>query len=360
MEAILCPTLYCNFNCKHCGLRKSKRKKYITLSLVKKIIKILKENNIKKIVITGGGEPTSNLKKLFKICELLKKENIQIDLVTNGSFLCDDPRNFSKKLKNMGIRSITISFDIFHQPFISLAKLSNLIKYLERKDLLVLFNSVCSPSTFRKNIRLYKSLATFLQRKFLKLPLLPFGIIFSSNKILLVRFPSLEKTIFNEKNELEWKEKNVKFLLFSECERMLTFYPNGFILPCCSMHVMNFPHFFYIARINKKIVVNEKNLRFFDYLQKNKLSFLKLYLKLSRDKDIKEEIWNSKFYSLCDFCHFLWNYKNICESKPEPSFFEISYFILTNFPYFVFSKIYFFLMRGFLKLLKNLPKVMIF
>jgi hypothetical protein len=166
------------------------------------------------------------------------------------------------------------------------------------------------------------------------------GFIFLSDKVLPVGFQSVHKTRANEKNKLECDEKKLKLLLFFECHQPISFDFRGNILPCCGFHVLNSPRFYKIGHIGKKITANRQNNQFFEGLKQNRLSFLRMYLTISKSEKIRKIFQRTKFYSLCDLCMLLWKYRDIIQNNKPISNFEMFLFILYNFPYFILVRFY--------------------
>jgi radical SAM protein with 4Fe4S-binding SPASM domain len=85
-------TLYltndCNLRCVHCYMFSGTNKNYeIDYSDWFKVIKILKNNGVKTVTLTGG-EPMMK-KGFFEILDYLKKEEISIILLTNGTLITE-------------------------------------------------------------------------------------------------------------------------------------------------------------------------------------------------------------------------------------------------------------------------------
>ena len=80
-------TSSCNLNCLHCFV--NKMQKELPLEACLKIIKLLKNTEVKKIIITGG-EPTLR-KDLPEIIDNIQKLNVIIDLNTNATLLTEIP-----------------------------------------------------------------------------------------------------------------------------------------------------------------------------------------------------------------------------------------------------------------------------
>jgi radical SAM protein with 4Fe4S-binding SPASM domain len=132
-------TNFCNAKCIMCPhtimIRKSK-----IMSLVdfKKIVdNVVKSYNIKKITITGFGEPLIDPTLVNKIKYVNKKyENIKVDLYTNASMMT---RKISNKLLDLKIDRITFSVNGTKQNYANIVGLdyektqNNILYFLDRK-----------------------------------------------------------------------------------------------------------------------------------------------------------------------------------------------------------------------------------
>ena len=102
----------CNFRCKHCFNSSGDDSVYcfkdeLTDEEVIKFSKELCEFGLSQICICGG-EPTLRIDLVYKVIEMLKKRDIDVNMVSNGYLIT---RDISQKLKKSGINSVQISVD---------------------------------------------------------------------------------------------------------------------------------------------------------------------------------------------------------------------------------------------------------
>lgn len=74
----------CNLKCPYCSVTYRKNTNRIELELIKDYVKKLKTRGLKAVILTGGGEPTL-YKNFNELVRWLKKENLSIALITNGT-----------------------------------------------------------------------------------------------------------------------------------------------------------------------------------------------------------------------------------------------------------------------------------
>lgn len=100
-------TKNCNFNCIHCYLgNKSEEKDNLSKNDILQLINNLDSLGVMDVVITGG-EPFLN-KDLLEILEYIKKKNIGISILTNGSLL---NKKIISQLSRLKIKRISISLE---------------------------------------------------------------------------------------------------------------------------------------------------------------------------------------------------------------------------------------------------------
>jgi len=106
------PTNKCNLNCLHCQARgkkeyKSGEEEKITNRIYKRIIREASDLGVKKIHLSGGGEPLIS-QKIYKIIKQIKKNRITGSLVTNGTLF---EKKIIKKMIKLGWDNILYSID---------------------------------------------------------------------------------------------------------------------------------------------------------------------------------------------------------------------------------------------------------
>ncbi|MDD3976121.1 MAG: radical SAM protein [Candidatus ainarchaeum sp.] len=107
-------TYNCNLNCKYCYLKKinllNKKNAFDINNIINSInLLVPKKYRSDSTIIFYGGEPLLDLKNIKKIIIRLKLLGIyNFNIITNGTLI---NKNTIKKLKNWGIKNITISID---------------------------------------------------------------------------------------------------------------------------------------------------------------------------------------------------------------------------------------------------------
>lgn len=132
-------TRKCNLKCKHCMAPTVDKCTELSDERIKKLMSELTENNISKIMFTGG-EPLL-VDRIFDYIKMATDNKILVDLNTNLTLL-DDIK--AEKLKSSGIREVTTSIDgdeIIHCNIrnnkFSYQKTINAIKLLVNNDICV-------------------------------------------------------------------------------------------------------------------------------------------------------------------------------------------------------------------------------
>lgn len=170
-------TNYCNSRCEFCCIigktNNKKREKYIPISRAKEFIKNAFELGSKRIVFTGGGEPTTRFNELIKLMKFSKSMNMEIHLITNASYAKTkkEAENKTSKMFAAGLDRIIFSFDhdhLCHIPFKTYLKaIKPALKYDKLK---IQICCIDKKSTREKNTKYMKKLAKTLSGKF-KIPL---------------------------------------------------------------------------------------------------------------------------------------------------------------------------------------------
>jgi hypothetical protein len=118
-------TYSCTGKCRHC-YSTPKRQKFpgrISRSLAVKIVKKADEKRELESVMTFGGEPLLFPEIVFAIHKTAANLGIPVrNVITNG-YWSDDPQKIKEtaiELKKVGVNSIDISVDAFHQEYIPL------------------------------------------------------------------------------------------------------------------------------------------------------------------------------------------------------------------------------------------------
>jgi len=193
----------------------SQAKKYIDASLA--------INSINSLGISGG-EP---LLYLEDICEISKhaysKGFREISVSTNGFWASsiDEARKILFELRSSGIIKLQLSTDDFHQEFVPIENIKNILRASEEVDIAI--NTVVMVSAGSKRLAdvLLELGDTAPYSLFAEYKVLPIGEA-KRNSVPVIR----KKLIINE---------------FSKCGMLnsLAVFPNGDTYPCCSQFCQN-------------------------------------------------------------------------------------------------------------------------
>lgn len=91
---------------------------------------------IENIAITGG-EPFLKIGLMEEIIKISKKHNKNTSVITNANWCVsfDNTYEVLSKLKSLGLGSIGISYDEFHQKYVGVEKIRNILKVCEKLKL---------------------------------------------------------------------------------------------------------------------------------------------------------------------------------------------------------------------------------
>ena len=343
---VIIPTYYCNFSCLHCGVRKSRKKQYISLLKVKKLFRIIRNQNISGIRLTGGGEPSICFEKMVRIIKLGSKHGFHFQITTNASFVLKEGYESINTLKEAGVESLEFSIDNYHLKFISYNSLIKAIKFALKSNLDVRIKMIITDKVKEKNFMILKRIVKDLGGKVTNLfPFYIYGtptymINIPRRKPVIVNIFKVIKTGFNNKIDFSnLKKEKLKNLIFNPCPSPVFYIvvtPKGSILPCCSFSCINNPDIYEIGNLDK--VKNGQKIISYDPIFKkiifDKLGFLKLFLRIRKNEKLKKRFLKEDFHSICDLCLLILKYKTLIRKTPEPSKLENLFFILCNFPYF--------------------------
>jgi len=320
----ICPTNFCNFDCFFCAYRKSKDKQKISTISVNKVKKMLDEANPRKfdeLVITGGGEPLLAFNKVLEIIKCAKKRGFRVKLVTNGFFGgLNNAEELVKKLKSAGLYKIIFSVDYDHLRFINYPAIPNAIKFCLDYNIIVGIRSVSRRKTYKKNIIIFKKIAKDLKGTLIK-------FYPSHLRRFLIISPYFKKLIFITDMDVgksdvtpnsidkEIKTINLSKLIFDRCKgKNLCIDANSVVVPCSCFYAFNNLDL-YPADYSKSPILSQ--------ILNGKLAFVKLYIKIKNDVDLKNKISKENFYDICDFCFWILKHKDQIEKIKEPSKFQL-------------------------------------
>jgi MoaA/NifB/PqqE/SkfB family radical SAM enzyme len=337
---IVIPTNDCNFNCYFCGNKNYKKKKIIELSSVEKLIKKASEKNYRYLHITGGGEPLSAKGMTIKIIEIAKKYGFKTtELNTNGSFI---NQRIIKELKNAGLDRIFLSIDYDHLQFFPYEKCIDVIKLALKNDIKVTIKTVNRKDTCLENLKLIRKISEDLGGWLINIPCSKnycenYFIIFSPHGLIANLNFNFRGNKRMKNNILlkELKECKLEKLIFDYCGigNNVVINEESNVLPCSSFHCLNHMKLYGFKLSKNKNIDDFGSL--LNKITKEKLGFVKIYLRARRNTELKKMLNNKNFHLNCDLCFFfLKNRKNIEKITP-PSKFELIRFILPRSHYFL-------------------------
>ncbi|MEM2918475.1 MAG: radical SAM protein [Candidatus Altiarchaeota archaeon] len=341
-ELLIIPTKKCNFRCEHCGVKKIIRNKEISISSVRKSLAWAREIGIKKVHITGGGEPLIAFGKVCEIIKLSKEKGFYVLLVSNGSLLSKNPKLLDKLAKE-GLDELCLSFDYDHLKFISYSKFLDLMRYTLNSKIERVTLKVCSrPKTIERNYLLIKKLFSDLnldpskvKYSLLSEELDNYVYIISNQKIIKLQCDQIHKTNAQKRDIDFFKLYDLNHLVYSLVSDVKiaptpVIDDNSNILACAGFVAMNNPKYFSLGKINRNyITINHKN-RVLSVIMNDFFPFLRIFLAIRKDKKLLKRFLNKKYYICCDFCfEALKNSKKI-EQLGLPSNTELAKFLILD------------------------------
>jgi len=152
-------TYNCNISCDHCFFFTQGNKRYMDPELVNIALKDFKYGNKMFWQHFSGGEIFLNTDKLIKIIQNLRKYfDKDIGLVTNGFWAksIEESSLMIDKLKGIGVTSLSVSSDYFHQTLLDKENPRNLISALatEKMNSFILSGVLGKDISGSKNLKL--------------------------------------------------------------------------------------------------------------------------------------------------------------------------------------------------------------
>ncbi len=296
----VCFTLHraCNAECEMCCSSSSpKSKEKLELGKIKKFIESTKEiEEIKEIAITGG-EPFLNFPALKEITYISSLMGKKVNIMTNGYWAKDYETAYSaiSELKRIGLSSLGTSCDRFHQKYIPIENIKNLLRAANDLKIPVGINLI-----YEENNTMGK-LINQIQEEFIELKLLPFQWM----------------PVGRAKEYLDEKDiRKVKIpeILYCYNFSAFTIDYNKKIYPCCSPYIFNTDLVVgeYDNITCKEALMKLKNNRILAMLRKRGFHyFLELIRKNNINIDIPEFIESN-----CELCGKLFSKENIWKLYP--------------------------------------------
>ena len=120
----------CNATCKICCFESSPTcKEKLDIDLIKKYILSTKENKELKTISFTGGEPFLEYESLKDLIKFTSENGKVATCITNGYWATTYEETLEKlgKLKSLGLKRISVSYDNFHKEFIDVKNIRNIL-----------------------------------------------------------------------------------------------------------------------------------------------------------------------------------------------------------------------------------------
>jgi len=348
-KAVILLTNYCNFDCAFCGYRKSsiENAKNVDSNAAKKFLKKVRKEGFRQLTITGGGEPFLALNKVLKIIQFAKKIGFYDTLIiTNGSYVFyPNPGEIMKKLRRYGLNTISLSVDYDHLRFTSYSNILQAIKVALDNGIRVRLKCVDRKATYKKNSNLIRQISKDLNGKLIKIP----SIVGDKINFLIIlphRFTGINyisgfryhfcKVPFRKlKNETS--PQKIEELISEGCYSpdsafylAIDSYLN--IFPCISFTSINNPELYSIGKLSDITSSFEEAIDpFMKKILFDRFFFIKMYLKIRKNKKLYENLMKKFFFDRCEFCLWLLKNRKEIEKIPDVSNFYLYFFILSHF-----------------------------
>lgn len=127
----------CNARCKICSVSCSPTaKEKLDIERIKKMITSCKGTTIVNVAFTGG-EPFLEYNDLCDLVSHTAKEDLSPSVVTNGFWAesYDKALEMLARLKELGLERINVSFDKYHEEYVSIDNINNIILACDNLDL---------------------------------------------------------------------------------------------------------------------------------------------------------------------------------------------------------------------------------
>ena len=275
----------CKLHCKHCCQNYDIGYDYIEIKDFQYIVdNISKSQKIEAICLTGG-EVFSDLDILVRYFEILKKTNRYLTLVTSAIWAnkLKETKEILYKLRNCGLKLITISFDEFH------------FEYVPHKNVINLINA-CNDLKIKSDIQI-----PILNNSDLSNVINPIKkYLYKTGIRVYPAYPIGRAAYFDSKEIIR---SNINKNLSCGKGNSFEIEYDGRINPCCS------PYAKYID-FNLGNIYNSHISEIFDKLEKHTiLMYLRNkgfgpFLKMADNKNISLP---DRVVSSCEICHYLFS-----------------------------------------------------
>ncbi|WP_058260612.1 radical SAM protein [Fenollaria timonensis] len=279
----------CNANCKICcGMPKSNQ--VLNDDIAFHFLRGLKYNSdIKRICLTGG-EIFLDINKVYKWIKFINESNKKAYCVSNGFWGYDikEANQIVKNLKQLGLNQLTLSYDEYHNEFISIECIINILEACKRQKLPVSIQTVILNKN--NNKKWINDLVSYLP------------------DINILFFPCYQvgNASKNFSSDMFIKSRDKKGLL---CEKSGTFMieADGTVWPCCSPYINE-------TELNIDNIYLSQNANIDSALKKirdNKLLYCLRNFGFDYFVDLAENKLDielpKKFVSSCELCAYLFS-----------------------------------------------------
>lgn len=120
----------CNFSCAHCSIGSTPKTKFkMSDEVFEKMFEGIEKIKSLRVIVFTGGEATVHPEMLHEGIKRSKKLGLVTRLVTNAWWAKTPEKAYTylEKLVESGLDEINTSYDDFHEPFMELARVGNLI-----------------------------------------------------------------------------------------------------------------------------------------------------------------------------------------------------------------------------------------
>lgn len=253
----------------------------------------INNDSIKEIAITGG-EPFLNENLVFDIIHAVHLSGKRVTCITNGFWGAsyEIAREKIQTLYQLGLDALSISYDEFHEEFIPIERIKNILLAVVQIPIRLFFNM--SVTKVKTSQRILSELNDYL----LGVPITRFSVASIGNA------KKLDKNTFYYKLDIEGS------MMCSEPGSGMVIHHDGYVYPCCSPLVFDT-----ILRVGsiKEFTIDELSKKF----HKNLILFiikkegLKWFVDKCRNKDYN--IFKEKYISTCELCGQLFSDNQVIE-----------------------------------------------
>jgi len=268
-------TYKCNLKCEHCCFECSpENQEKLNYN---RVIELIKEagnlSYINNITFTGG-EVFLYFDDLVEFASLCKKYNLNLTCVTNGYIGLDYENAYKKMqlLKRNGLHNLVISYDEFHNKFLDIKAIKNLIRICNLLGIDIEIKSVILNNKYKR---------IDFKEDILGVPI---------RKIKCIRVGRAAQI----NSELFKREEQIYNYRCSSIVHEIAVYPNGNVFPCCSPGCMN----------NNKFLLGNINNNTLEECLKNieKNNTIRDIYKYGMENIVNKE---KDIIDLCEICKYL-------------------------------------------------------